>query len=177
MDTTALLHTILVHLKIFWGNVSPFALVVFGVHCAFFLCFFIPGLLFRGFMSYFFYALAASCMFGAPIAVRYVLEQQLFKIQTHIQEAFSFTYTNAFIAKVHVKNVGRLSINQCVLRLDVLRPSHNRLQAYLHQWVFEHTYTQTFKVFLAPGQTKDLVMDIEAYPYKQTPFNLSVSCY
>ncbi|BCZ19279.1 hypothetical protein NHP190012_09210 [Helicobacter sp. NHP19-012] len=177
IDTTAILYSVLAHLKIFWANASPFALVIFGMHCAFFLCFYISGLSFRGFMSYFFYILAALCMLSAPLVVRYILEEQLFKIQTHIYETFSFTYTNAFMAKINVKNVGRLTINQCLLRLDVLHQPHNRLQDYLYQWVFVHTYTQSFKVQLPPQKSQDLAMDIEGYPYKQAPFKLSADCY
>ncbi|BDQ26492.1 DUF2393 family protein [Helicobacter heilmannii] len=177
IDTTTILYSVLVHLKVFWANASPFALVVFGMHCAFFLCFYIPGLLFRGLVSSFFYILATLCILGTPFTVRYLLEEQLFKIQTDIREAFSLTYTNAFMAKVHVKNVGHLAINQCILRLDILHPSYNKFQEYLHKWVFAHTYTQSFKVQIPPKQAKDLVMDIENYPYKQAPFKLSADCY
>ncbi|WP_240331008.1 DUF2393 family protein [Helicobacter suis] len=174
---TALLQTVLSHLKIFWEQASLFALVIFGLHCAFFLCFFILGLSFRGLASTLFHLIALVFLFATPFGVRYTLEQQLFKIQATVQQAFSFTYTSAFVAKVHIKNQGYLPIHKCFLRLDVLLPSANKFQSFLHQWVFAHSYIQTFQLSLPPHKEQSLVMNIEPYPYKQASFKLSSACH
>ncbi|WP_240328985.1 DUF2393 family protein [Helicobacter suis] len=177
MFISTFLQTVLDHLKIFWEQASLFALVIFGLHCAFFLGFFILGLYFRGFTSTLLHLIALVFLLGTPFGVRYILEQQLFKIQATVQQAFSFTYTSAFVAKVRIKNEGYLPIRKCFLRLDVLLPSTNKFQSFLHQWIFAHSYIQPFQLFLPPHKEQNLVMNIEPYPYKQASFKLSSTCH
>ncbi|TSA85726.1 DUF2393 domain-containing protein [Helicobacter mehlei] len=173
----SILWSIQEHLRIFWNYTSLFAVVIFCLHYAFFLCFFILGLAVRGYIATFLYMLSFICLFGAPFGVHYLLDQQLFKIHAQVEQAYAFTYTDAFEARVQITNEGRMTIHQCALRLDVLKPASNKLQEFLYQWLFEHTYIQTFKVVLAPKQTHLFSLSIEHYPYKQTPFKLSSACY
>ncbi|WP_104629123.1 DUF2393 domain-containing protein [Helicobacter bizzozeronii] len=173
----SILGSIQEHLQIFWSHTDLFALIIFCLHYAFFLCFFIAGLVVRGYTAAFLYIFSFICLFGAPFGVHYLLEQQLFKIHTKVEQAYAFTYTDAFEARVQITNEGRMTIRQCALRLDVLKPASNKLQEFLYKWLFEHTYIQTFKVVLAPKQTRSFNLSIEHYPYKQTPFKLSSACY
>ncbi|WP_121021067.1 DUF2393 family protein [Helicobacter vulpis] len=168
---------ILETLQAFWTQTSPLALWIFGGHYFFFLCFFSMGLVFRGVVSALCYVLSFVVLFGAPFGVRYATEEQLLKIQTTIEHAAALVYTNAFVAQVKIKNEGRLTIQRCVLRLDVLNPFHNKVQEILSHWLFAKTYIKTFNASLARQQEHTFNWSIDNYPYRKNPFKLSANCY
>ncbi|WRC18160.1 DUF2393 domain-containing protein [Helicobacter pylori] len=125
--------------------------------------------------------IAAAAFLGAflsmPFVLNVLLTQAIYPIETRILHANPLSYSNAFSLQVGVKNNSKFSLNKCVLRLEVLKNSHNFVEEHAFKLFVKKSYEKTFKEKILPEESKVFSFFIDNYPYlKTTPYQVSLFC-
>ncbi|WP_324713373.1 DUF2393 domain-containing protein [Helicobacter pylori] len=112
-----------------------------------------------------------------PFVLNVLLTQAIYPIETRILHANPLSYSNAFSLQVGVKNNSKFSLNKCVLRLEVLKNSHNFVEEHAFKLFVKKSYEKTFKEKILPKESKVFSFFIDNYPYSKTaPYQVSLFC-
>ncbi|PUD88833.1 hypothetical protein C2R45_00490 [Helicobacter pylori] len=125
--------------------------------------------------------IATAAFLGAflsmPFVLNILLTQAIYPIETRILHANPLSYSNAFSLQVGVKNHSKFTLNKCVLRLEVLKNSHNFVEEHAFKWFVKKSYEKTFKEKILPKESKVFSFFIDNYPYSKTaPYQVSLFC-
>ncbi len=125
--------------------------------------------------------IAAAAFLGAflsmPFVLNVLLTQAIYPIETRILHANPLSYSNAFSLQVGVKNNSKFTLNKCVLRLEVLKNSHNFVEKHAFKLFVKKSYEKTFKEKILPEESKVFSFFIDNYPYLKTvPYQVSLFC-
>ncbi|BAW60548.1 DUF2393 family protein [Helicobacter pylori] len=112
-----------------------------------------------------------------PFVLNVLLTQAIYPIETRILHANPLSYSNAFSLQVGVKNNSKFSLNKCVLRLEVLKNSHNFVEEHAFKLFVKKSYEKTFKEKILPEESKIFSFFIDNYPYLKTAhYQVSLFC-
>ncbi|GHR25421.1 hypothetical protein VN1250_08070 [Helicobacter pylori] len=112
-----------------------------------------------------------------PFVLNVLLTQAIYPIETRILHANPLSYSNAFSLQVGVKNNSKFTLNKCVLRLEVLKNSHNFVEEHAFKWFVKKSYEKTFKEKILPEESKVFSFFIDNYLYSKTaPYQVSLFC-
>ncbi|GHR39996.1 DUF2393 family protein [Helicobacter pylori] len=112
-----------------------------------------------------------------PFVLNVLLTQAIYPIETRILHANPLSYSNAFSLQVGVKNNSKFSLSKCVLRLEVLKNSHNFVEEHAFKLFVKKSYEKTFKEKILPEESKIFSFFIDNYPYLKTAhYQVSLFC-
>ncbi|WRB65915.1 DUF2393 domain-containing protein [Helicobacter pylori] len=125
--------------------------------------------------------IAVATFLGAflsmPFVLNVLLTQAIYPIETRILHANPLSYSNAFSLQVGVKNNSKFTLNKCVLRLEVLKNSHNFVEKHAFKLFVKKSYEKTFKEKILPEESKVFSFFIDNYPYLKTaPYQVFLFC-
>lgn len=153
-------------------------LIFFGFFACF-LLFFILGIAFysKRFLSAMLFLISFLLLFSPPFAIKYLMQEKLYKIQVTYAKAAPLQYTDTFFIDMNIKNIGRKTLHRCLVHINVLEAKTGLLQRFRDfiypQKVFSQLLTQKINI----NETQHFLVMFDDFHYKDNPYEVQVNCF
>ncbi|PAF52272.1 DUF2393 family protein [Helicobacter sp. 13S00477-4] len=123
------------------------------------------------------FLLAFVVLFSPPFVIRYLMQEKLYKVEVSYNRASPLEYTDSFFIDMDIKNIGKLDIHKCFVKVNVLR-SGDRLAVVLRNLFFaEKSFLRSISSVIKPNQSEHFVIVIDDYHYRHQPYKVYLNCY
>ncbi|PAF53077.1 hypothetical protein BKH42_07800 [Helicobacter sp. 13S00482-2] len=122
------------------------------------------------------FILSFVVLFSTPFLIQTAMTKGFYKIQISYNKISPLHYADAFLIDMDITNIGKRNISKCLVKINVYNKSKNKLQrlknlaqprAIFKRMIFKH---------IRINQTKNIVLMIDKYPYRNYPYETSVDC-
>ncbi|MDO7253245.1 DUF2393 family protein [Helicobacter cappadocius] len=125
----------------------------------------------------FLFILSFFVLFSTPFVIQIAMDKGFYKTLISYNKASPLQYANAFLIDMDVKNIGKKDISKCLVSVNVYHPSKNTLEKLKNliqpKAIFKHMIFTALKT----NQTKNFVVMIDRYYYRNYPYKISVNCH
>ncbi|PAF43281.1 DUF2393 family protein [Helicobacter sp. 11S02629-2] len=170
-------------IEIFLMTLSLLEIVVYIIIFSIGACFVLLALLVFKYktLSILSFILGIVIILLIPFAMRYFMQERLYKIETSISKDTVLRYVNTYYLDANVTNVGMADISYCEVGVHILRSSSTKFGAYKGKVldffrplaVFKDRFNMDLKV----GKSENISLQLNNFKYRDFPREVYIQCH
>ncbi|PAF43062.1 DUF2393 family protein [Helicobacter sp. 11S03491-1] len=145
-----------------------------------FLIIFTLGLWFypKKILSNFLFLLSFLTLISPPFVLQYLMQEKIYKIHISYHKVSPLVYADAFLVDVDVQNIGKATINKCLVSINVSGVKNKNWLARIKNAMYpQKVFTHLFRTKIKVNQTQHLLFMFDNYDYKNNPYTLNIDCF